>query len=242
MKLKLREADFLLSVTDISDRNGLDFNATFKDITQFTADFIEGPACCETRIGKHEYRSRNFARLSTESTETISANGHSIGYIRLYSPNSAQSSVSAELLRVLAERLGSIARCSQVLESLKTQTSIVDSLHESVIYRDMNGYIRSWNKGAERLFGFTEDEAIGKHISIVYPKGEYEILENRGFEKLFSKGYFGTDVLLMRKDNSTFHAHLSMTLVEDADGNFKGMIGLGMDIDKRKKAEIALIK
>ena len=53
-------------------------------------------------------------------------------------------------------------------ERLNEQAQILDHIHESVITMDLDGYIASWNPGAERLFGYTAAEAVGRHILFLY--------------------------------------------------------------------------
>jgi PAS domain S-box-containing protein len=56
----------------------------------------------------------------------------------------------------------------QVEAKLQHQAQILDQIHESVLTMDMNGFIISWNKGAERLFGYTAVEAVGRNILFLY--------------------------------------------------------------------------
>jgi len=78
----------------------------------------------------------------------------------------------------------------------KQLASIVDSSDDAIVSNDLNGVIVSWNKGAERIFGYMADEVVGKPITILMPPDpqdeEPRILERTGGDFLpFSKHFFG---------------------------------------------------
>src|SRR5690606_18778135 len=52
--------------------------------------------------------------------------------------------------------------------------AIVNHSEDAVVSKDLDGTIRTWNGGAERLFGYTAQEAIGKHISLIVPSDRYQ--------------------------------------------------------------------
>jgi PAS domain S-box-containing protein len=54
------------------------------------------------------------------------------------------------------------------LQQHMLQTQILDQIHESVITMDLAGFILSWNRGAEKLFGYRSDEVLGKNILFLY--------------------------------------------------------------------------
>jgi PAS domain S-box-containing protein len=122
-------------------------------------------------------------------------------------------------------------------EMIRQQARIIDQIHDSVVSTDLDGMITSWNHGAERLFGFKADEAIGKHISFVYPQQEHNFLLERATKQLQEKGDYETEVRILRKNGQLFHTHLSLSLLYDDHGDPSGMIGYSLDITARKQAE-----
>ena len=125
-------------------------------------------------------------------------------------------------------------------QKLSTQAMIIDQIHDSVVSTDLEGFVTSWNKGAERLFGYTSNEMAGKHIATVYPEEEHAFLKNEIITPLQAEGKREVEVRMRRKSGEDFYAHLSLSMLHDEHGNARGMIGYSMDITKRKEAEVAL--
>jgi PAS domain S-box-containing protein len=140
--------------------------------------------------------------------------------------------VQRELREALVRRERKLAE-----EALRRQAQIIDQIHDSVVSTDLEGQVTSWNKGAERLFGYPAKEALGKHISFVYPQDQHEFLEQEVIKPLQKKGDHEIEVRMRRKSGEDFYAHLSLSLLRDGEGSVAGMIGYSMDITQRKRAE-----
>lgn len=122
-------------------------------------------------------------------------------------------------------------------EALQRQAQIIDQIHDSVISTDLDGNVTSWNKGAERIFGYPAGEALGKHISFVYPEDQHEFLEQEVIRPLKKKGEHEVEARMRRKSGEDFYANLSLSLLRDGEGSAVGMIGYSLDITQRKQAE-----
>lgn len=118
--------------------------------------------------------------------------------------------------------------------------AIVDSSDDAIVSKNLDGYITSWNKSAERLFGYTAKEAIGRHITLVIPP-ERRQEENVILAKL-RRGervdHFET--VRRRKDGTMFDVSLTISPVKDASGKVVGASKVARDISDRKRAEQAL--
>ncbi len=119
---------------------------------------------------------------------------------------------------------------------------MVESIDDYAMFMvDTKGVIISWNRGAERLTGYSENEALGHPFSILYPKNElseehtvYELTMAR------TKGHHEEEGLRVRKDGSVYHAQIIVWPVEDKSGEIVSFAKITRDITKRKIAERAL--
>ena len=115
--------------------------------------------------------------------------------------------------------------------------AIVDGSDDAIISKDLNGIITSWNKGAERLFGYTADEVIGQSVTILMPpeqvNEEPDILERiRRGERI---DHYET--VRRRKDGSILDISLTVSPLRAADGRIVGASKIARDITERKRQQ-----
>ncbi|MCU0523740.1 MAG: PAS domain S-box protein [Elainella sp. Prado103] len=171
--------------------------------------------------------------------------GRLSGEIRLHLPNgTVRDAEFAAVAHFIPHRHLSILRDvsdrKRTEERLRHQAQIIDQTHDSVISTDLDGTITSWNKGAERLFGYTRSEAIGRSISILYPDELQIVLQEQIILPLFNQGEHEVEVVTQNKLGEQVHIHLSLSLLHDQQQVPIGMIGYAMNITDRKRAEEAL--
>lgn len=112
---------------------------------------------------------------------------------------------------------------------------IFQSSDDAIMSKDLEGFITAWNPGAERMFGYTADEAIGRPMLIIFPEDrkdeEKKILEKiiRG-EKI---EHFET--VRKRKDSSVFDISVTISPIVDESGNILGASKIARDITEKKK-------
>jgi len=130
-----------------------------------------------------------------------------------------------------------ITRRKKYEEMIQRQASILDQIQDAVITTDLDGIVTSWNRGAEKIYLYTAEEAVGRHISLIYPEDQRHFLESEIIAPLKEKGVLESEVRLRRKSGEEFHALLMLTLLRDGGGAPSGMVGSSIDISARKKAE-----
>ena len=118
--------------------------------------------------------------------------------------------------------------------------AIVDSSDDAIISKDLGGQITSWNRGAERLYGYTAAEAVGKSIMIVVPPDRHE--EEREILARLQRGervdHFET--IRRRKDGALLNVSLTISPLRNQQGEIIGVSKIARDITAQKRAEEAI--
>jgi len=149
-----------------------------------------------------------------------------------------------EVALTLARQLGfGIARLraeearSAAEQSAQQLISIVESSEDAIISKDVDGIIRTWNSGAERLFGYTAREAIGRPVTILFPPGCED--EEPGILARIRRGerIQHYETVRRRKDGSVLDISLTVSPVRDDAGRIVGASKIARDITRRKEAE-----
>ncbi|MFL6710463.1 MAG: putative bifunctional diguanylate cyclase/phosphodiesterase [Massilia sp.] len=144
----------------------------------------------------------------------------------------ALAQLAASLMRVHALSQHSSDAFGQVEAQLAHQSRILDQIQESVLTIDRNGYITSWNRGAERLFGYSAQEAIGNNILFIYAD------EDAQFSASFlEQGGRIMEVRRRKKSGEVFWASMTLTPLIDAEQRQTGLIAYLSDITERKQTE-----
>jgi PAS domain S-box-containing protein len=118
--------------------------------------------------------------------------------------------------------------------------AIVDCSDDAIVSKTLDGIITSWNRGAERLFGYTAVEAIGQHIYLIIPndrRDEEDVVLAR-LRRGERVEHFET--MRRTKDGRQIHISLTVSPVRDGQGNIIGASKVGRDVTDRKLAEEAL--
>ena len=120
---------------------------------------------------------------------------------------------------------------------LRFLASIIESSDDAIVSKNLDGIVTSWNKGAERVFGYTAEDAIGKPITIVIPvdrhSEEVDILARIGRGERID--HFET--IRQRKDGSLIAISLTVSPVKNAEGKIIGASKIARDITEQKRAQ-----
>ena len=122
--------------------------------------------------------------------------------------------------------------------AVRRLAAIVESSDDAIVSKDLDGIVTSWNQGAERIFGYTAAEMIGRSIRAIIPadrqQEEDQVLARvRRGEKV---DHFET--VRQRKDGKLVHISLTVSPVRDASGTIVGASKVARDITERREVEI----
>jgi two-component system CheB/CheR fusion protein len=118
-------------------------------------------------------------------------------------------------------------------DRLRWMSAIVESTDDAIIGQQLDGVITSWNAGAQRLYGYSAEQAIGRHVSILVPEerrsevAQYHAAIASG-ERLHTR-----DTLRVRQDGSPLHVSLTVSPVYDAQGDLIGISKIARDVSER---------
>ncbi|HEV2494415.1 MAG TPA: PAS domain S-box protein [Terriglobia bacterium] len=118
--------------------------------------------------------------------------------------------------------------------------SIVESSEDAIIGKTLDGQIVSWNRGAEKLYGYSAQEAIGKPLSIVVPPDLLDQTTQMAERIERGEGIVHLETERLRKDGRRVAVALVATPVKDRHGNVVGAAAIARDITARRQAEHAL--
>ncbi len=196
------------------------------------SDFMAGSEDLET------YRQTGIRAV--QSTPLVSRAGRLLGMISTHWRDPHQPSErDLRLLDVLARQAADLIERKQAELTDQRLAAIVDSSHDAIVSKDLNGLITTWNRGAQRLFGYAASEMIGRSITTLIPPDrhheEVRILDRiRRGERVDPY-----ETLRQRRDGSLVDVSVSVSPLRNSAGEVIGASKIARDITERKKAELA---
>ncbi len=141
-----------------------------------------------------------------------------------------------ELHRRTAEQLG---------EYRSRLALIIDSSEDAIIGKGVDGTITSWNKGAERIYGYTPEEVVGKHISFLVPTDPSSNNRPDEISEILQQVAKGESIehresVRVTKDGRRLDVSISVSPLRDASGNVIGASAIARDITDQKRTESQL--
>ncbi len=139
--------------------------------------------------------------------------------------------------------IGIAQDCTDRILAQKTQAflaSIVESSDDSIIGTDLNGRILSWNHGAEKLFGYTGDEVLGKKITLLFPPERVDD-DAKTIQKIRAHETIERfDSVRIGKDGGAIDVSVILSPIRDSFGNVQGVSAIYRDVTDKVRADATL--
>ncbi|HYH84090.1 MAG TPA: PAS domain S-box protein [Pyrinomonadaceae bacterium] len=138
---------------------------------------------------------------------------------------------------------------TEVAESVELQSAemasyrlaaIVESAEDAIVSKTLEGVITTWNKGAEKIFGYTAEEAVGKPVMMLIPPGHYDEEPSILARIKAGERVEHYETVRVRKDGRLIKVALTVSPIRDAGGKIIGASKIARDITNLKRAEQAL--
>lgn len=138
-------------------------------------------------------------------------------------------------LQIFATRVASELERQAADAHIRQQASLLDKAQDAIVVRGLDHVIRYWNKGAERLYGWTRDEAIGQSADTLLYADPADF--HQSSREVREQGEWNGEIMQRRKDGSTLIVEAHWTLLRDEQQVPDAILGINTDITERKAAE-----
>jgi PAS domain S-box-containing protein len=201
---------------------------------------------CDFMQGTDDLASYRLSGIrAVQSTPLLSRSGQLLGMISTHWRQPHQPSERAlRLLDVLARQTADLVERSRAETALRESeersrrlASIVQSSDDAIISIGLDGTVTTWNRGAERLYGYAAEEIMGKSILLIIPPNRRD--EESGILTRIERGkrVDHYDTIRTRRDGSPVHVSLTVSPVNDNAGRIVGASKIARDITERKRAQ-----
>ncbi len=114
---------------------------------------------------------------------------------------------------------------------------VVDSSHDAIIGKNLDGVITSWNKGAERIYGYSAEEAIGRPIALLAPADRRDEITNILQDIREGRQVEHFETVRVTKDGKHLNVSITVSPIRDEDGEIVGASTIARDVTAQRKAE-----
>jgi PAS domain S-box-containing protein len=169
----------------------------------------------------------------TEGSPYYDIHGNFAGYAGSVTDITERKFVQEQLEKKVEERTAALKKSEE--RNFRMINEVQDY---AILLLSREGIIENWNKGAEKIKGYTEEEAVGKHFRIFYTKEDQAKKHPEHFIEKANKAGKATDEgWRVKKDGSAFWASTVITALHDSENNVIGFSKVTRDLTERKKAE-----
>ncbi|HET9743527.1 MAG TPA: PAS domain S-box protein [Terriglobales bacterium] len=126
--------------------------------------------------------------------------------------------------------------------ALVRTATIVESSDDAIYSKDVDGNVTSWNRGAEKMFGYTPQEIIGHSVAVLYPEGHKQEMDETLTLLRSGQSVEHFETVRQRKDGKQIEVSVSISPIRASDGTIAGASTIARDVTERNRATEALRK
>jgi PAS domain S-box-containing protein len=231
----LRSPEFLTGIAPIGTER--------RNVSRIVFETKEPYICIDIRKNPI-YKNRSMERegvISTAAAPVMSKNRvlgiMVVGSRRLHRFRKRE----IKLLMAFGSQLGAALENAELYQDVTKSKAYIENLVENaadlIISTDLDDRILTWNRGAEGLFGYSKDDVIGKHLSILLPPERFHELEEMRAKVQISGALRDIEVRSKKKDGVIIYLSLSVSPIRDLEGKIVGFLRVAKDITEKKRYE-----
>jgi PAS domain S-box-containing protein len=230
-----------ITITSAKDGRIIEANEMTFRLTGYTREELIGHSTIELNFWADESARERYVALLREHARVVEMEaGFRIksGEIRCVLVSGEGITVEGQphilgIIRDITER-------KRVEARLAYQASLLENVNDAVISSDEKSIITSWNKAAERIFGWKAEEALGRDGQELL-RNDYESIEPSEITRQLNEiGSFRGEIIQYHKDGAPVSIETNIMALKDEQGRTTGFIGVNRDITERKRADAAL--
>lgn len=181
---------------------------------------------------------RSFGVMCLYSEQTHAFNPEEIQLLQELADNLAFGIVSLREQQA-RQQAQDAARLAEV--QIREQASLLDRARDAIMVRNLDRTIRFWNKGAERMYGWTAAEVLGKTMDDLMYRSP-QVLERAMAQALANGGDWTSELEQVARDGSTVLVEARWTVMRDETGQVNGVLGINSDIRERNRAREEILQ
>ena len=246
LRERQKELDCLYAISSIIESGEVELGELMQKIVEVLLAAWQYPeiTCARIVFEKNEYRTQNYKETDWKLTSDLVAEGKKVGFIEVSYLEEKEAIEEGpflpderKLIDAISERIGRVIERKTVEAKYLQLVAIVDDTDLIVIGKTLDGIITSWNRGAEKIYGYNEDEVLGKSISLLVPQGRPD--EIPGILEKIKSGIKieNFETTRVRKDGQIIDVSLTVSPVKDRGGSIVGASTIGRDITVEKRKE-----
>ncbi len=178
------------------------------------------------------------AGLSSAFAFPLIAGGQFVGVLEAFTRQTLEPDANIiELGRTLATQIGYFLLRQIGLSSQARLAAIVRDSDDAILAKDLNGILLDWNPAAERLYGYTRDEVIGKSVLIIFPPERKHQLQSIMARIARGEKIDHFDTVRLRKDGTRVDVSVTISPLRDETGKVVGASVVARNVTERKRVE-----